>query len=453
MKNKKRIGFFISDKAYVRNFIDTGILNNLSKSFDIYVFFKKDLNFEKNKIIDAKLIESYELSKNDKYHQYANLVSLWNRKEKAISFEKRVIEYYNIDIIKIKNFFSFIKSRLSFYLLIFFSSQFVFPIFKKIFINRIKRNTDLINKIKKYEIDLVIQPTSGHLSDTLDLLSYCNEKNILSYLIIDNWDNLSSKVCYYYKPDFISTWGEQSKLHAIKFQDLKREQITVVGSARFDNYFKIRDENITKIFEKKYVLFLGSSLPWDENFALKILDDHLQKNKDYYKDLFIVYRPHPFRKIQTNFKNENFKNVILDPQIENLEYRKWPNLEYYPKIISNSLFVVGGLTSMMIESLIFWKKYIAISYFDDFYRNPEYILKTRPHLFEINNVDNLYLCKDKSQLKNIFFDVFNKHTLEEKNKVDEQRNFFLYNDHLNFEDRIKDQILKIIDKIQTHPKA
>ena len=95
----------------------------------------------------------------------------------------------------------------------------------------------------------------------------------------------------------------------------------------------------------------------------------LQK-KDYYKDLFIVYRPHPFRKIQTNFKNENFKNVILDPQIENLEYRKWPNLEYYPKIISNSLFVVGGLTSMMIESLIFWKKYIAISYFDDFHRNP-----------------------------------------------------------------------------------
>ena len=91
MKNKKRIGFFISDKAYVRNFIDTGILNNLSKSFDIYIFFKKDLNFEKNKIINAKLIESYELSKNDKYHQYANLVSLWNRKEKAISFEKRVM--------------------------------------------------------------------------------------------------------------------------------------------------------------------------------------------------------------------------------------------------------------------------------------------------------------------------------------------------------------------------
>ena len=176
MKNKKRIGFFISDKAYVRNFIDTGILNNLSKSFDIYVFLKKDLNIEKNKIINAKLIESYELSKNDKYHQYANLVSLWNRKEKAISFEKRVIEYYDIDIIKIKNFVSFIKSRLSFYLLIFFSSQFIFPIFKKIFINQIKRNSDLINKIKKYEIDLVIQPTSGHLSETLDLLGYCNEK-------------------------------------------------------------------------------------------------------------------------------------------------------------------------------------------------------------------------------------------------------------------------------------
>ena len=76
MKIRKELAFLFSDKAYVRNFIDTGILNNLSKSFDIYVFLKKDLNFEKNKIINAKLIESYELSKNDKYHQYANLVSL-----------------------------------------------------------------------------------------------------------------------------------------------------------------------------------------------------------------------------------------------------------------------------------------------------------------------------------------------------------------------------------------
>ena len=162
--------------------------------------------------------------------------------------------------------------------------------------------------------------------------------------------------------------------------------------------------------------------------------------------MFIVYRPHPFRKIKTNFKKENFKNIILDPQIENLKYREWPNLEYYPKIISNSLFVVGGLTSMIIESLIFWKKYIAISYNDNFPRNPEYILKTRPHLFELNNVDDLYLCKNRNQLENIFFDLFNKYSLEEKSKTDEQRNFFLFNDNLNFEDRIKNQILKIFNK-------
>ena len=99
----------------------------------IFIFLKKDLNFEKNKIINAKLIESYELSKNDKYHQYANLVSLWNRKEKAISFEKRVIEYYDIDIIKIKNFVSFIKSRLSFYLLIFFHHNLYFQFLKNFY--------------------------------------------------------------------------------------------------------------------------------------------------------------------------------------------------------------------------------------------------------------------------------------------------------------------------------
>ena len=39
---------------------------------------------------------------------------------------------------------------------------------------------------------------------------------------------------------------------------------------------------------------------------------------------------------------DSFKNVVLDPQIEKLKEREWPEINYYPKILSNSLFVVGG---------------------------------------------------------------------------------------------------------------
>ena len=134
----------------------------------------------------------------------------------------------------------------------------------------------------------------------------------------------------------------------------------------------------------------------------------------------------------------------MDPQIANLKYREWPNLEYYPKLISNSLFVVGGLTSMIIESLIFWKKYIAIAYKDEFKRNQNYIFKTRPHLFDLENIDDVYLCKDRNQLENIFLNVFKEYEIIDKKKTDNQRNYLLYNDEKTFEERIVNKINQII---------
>jgi len=258
MNKKKRIGFFISDKSYVRNFIDTGILNNLCKKFDIYVFLNESFVFDKEKIKNATLIETYKPPKNDGLHQYANLVSLWNKNYKALSFRRRVIENFDIDqnifiTLNLKKIISKIFKRLIFYSVIFFSLKNIFPIFKKIFINNIEINKDLIDKIKKNQINLVIQPTSGHLSETLDLLNYCKNKQIITYLIIDNWDNLSSKVCYYHQPDYVSAWGDQSKIHGVKFHNLAENRVSVVGSARFNEYFKLRENKIENIFKKKHI--------------------------------------------------------------------------------------------------------------------------------------------------------------------------------------------------------
>ena len=41
-----------------------------------------------------------------------------------------------------------------------------------------------------------------------------------------------------------------------------------------------------------------------------------------------------------------------------------PDLKYYPKLLNDCLFAMGGLTTMLIEASIFDKIYLAIG-FDD----------------------------------------------------------------------------------------
>ena len=58
---------------------------------------------------------------------------------------------------------------------------------------------------------------------------------------------------------------------------------------------------------------------------------------------------------------KKLKKTIIDKQLYTnyfkLDFKTsfQPNLKYYPALLSNAEFVLGGLTSMMIESLIFKK--------------------------------------------------------------------------------------------------
>ena len=302
------------------------------------------------------------------------------------------------------------------------------------------------NAINKKKIELIIVFSSGHSADTIDLIRIGKIEQIPSYLIVDNWDNLSSKIYMDTKPDYVSCWGKQSQIHGRKIHNLIN--IDNIGSARFDFYFNERKKKEKKIFNFPYVLFLGSSLKWNEKEALLILDKHIEKNKTKFRNLKIIYRPHPKTiEWRGQFNIYKYKNILLDPQILQIKVREWPELIYYPKILSNCLFVVGGLTSMIIEATIFYKNYIAITYDDkNFLWNGKYVKSTRPHLFEINNLDNINLCHSRKSLTKLFDKNFlNKDKPINRQKIDKQRSFFLFHDKYKFEQRLEIKIKKIFE--------
>ena len=51
---KKKIGIFITEKEFVRNFINTGIVNKISKNNEVYVFYNENITFNLKKLTNCK---------------------------------------------------------------------------------------------------------------------------------------------------------------------------------------------------------------------------------------------------------------------------------------------------------------------------------------------------------------------------------------------------------------
>ena len=194
-------------------------------------------------------------------------------------------------------------------------------------------------------------------------------------------------------------WGEQSRIHAIKIQKFPKKKIFNIGTPRFDIYFN-KTVNIKNKFNFKYILFCGTAVEFDEEGALLKIDNILSKNKFFFNNCKVIYRPHPWRQSKKFINIKKFKSVIIDSQLKkNYLSKKFdvsfqPNLAHYPSLIANSEFVVGGLTSMIVETLILKKKYLALAFPDNNFTNQKDILNNLEHLKIIKKIKDISICTD-----------------------------------------------------------
>ena len=151
-------------------------------------------------------------------------------------------------------------------------------------------------------------------------------------------------------------------------------------------------------------------------------------------------------------KISEFKNIIIDPQIEknyletnfvNTEFQ--PDINYYTSLIKNSYFVVGGLTSMIIESSIFYKKYVVTAFRERQFNNQYNSLKYMVHFKELNYLNNLVITKNIEELENALSKLFEEENIEdEKKAIDNQRRFFLFDNNIDYSSRLLDLVSKLI---------
>ena len=451
---KKKLLISINSDLYIRNYIDTGCFEDLNKKYDCYFIGSNNDLFNKskfkNKIKKQKFLgfisyNSYEINL---FHKYLYKNFLLNKNNsKTIFFLTKLrlkFKYYweGESIFKsilmfLPRYYSFLKKNISYFYL---------KILKKNFFNS-SINLKLKSIFIKINPDLVIFPMQDSHILSFDLIRLSKKSKSLA--LIDNWDNLSSRGTYSIKPDYISVWGKQTKKHAIKYHSYNSQKIFLAGTPRFEEYFKLRNKKIKSNFPFRYILFLESFGNYNNTEFLDELDNIIKRNK-IWKDLKIIYRPHPWQK-KNNFKiNENnYKNLIIDPQIYK-HYRAGknstkfqPSIKYYPSLLKNSELIVTGPTSMLIESTIFYKKTLLLgyknnsetSYFDE--------LNNYDHLKGVEYLNNIVVCRDLKNLNNDFNKLINKKI--NKSKIDSMRNYFLYSSSRKYSKNLKYIVDKVIN--------
>lgn len=435
MNEKKKIIIPLESQIYIRNYLETKAFKEIEKNYEcIFIAQKKIIDKKfKGKI---KYFYSITSLKEKLNNFFFNVTTFRFRKlSKTFKFRLKLINSIGFDRDKNgKIIFSkvslkriFVLFKFNIYNIIF--GNLVFYTLLNFFFTKILSSSDVINDIiQKEKPELILYPTCGFETSTLDFLKISKKNKIKSIFLIDNWDNLSSKMVFPILPKKIYVWGKQSQEHAINIHNFEKKNVEIIGTPRFDVYKKRLK---VKKIKKKYILFLGQFLPYNEEEVLNYLEDIISNNY-LLKNCKIIYRPHPWRSETNNINFKNFKNVILDPQIEKhfkkrLNFYKsrsfQPNLNYYSSLIKNSHFVISGATSMVLESLIMKKKVILLGNDDKKnYTTMKTVLNTNEHFFGIEKIKNISICSDLSKLEKKVLSFYKSPKFQKCKKI----NYFLY---------------------------
>jgi hypothetical protein len=464
--SRRKILIVLSSDIYIRNYITSDALDGIERRYECHYLVSNKVA-QADKLSHKANVHGYRVDErlSKKHFETFNVV-MWRFRKLSTAFLFRFQRKFDIpvkwqEVKGLKSlviyFATFVMRKLRVLRIQIIASRFFFPVYKRNVIDRIPVNGDLDEHVAKLNPDLIAYTSSAYDPEGIDLIKIGKRRGIKTLFLIDNWDNLSSKTVMLERPDFITVWGKQNLEHAQRIHGFDPSQVFLVGTPRFNEYFKQRNLTLPSHFDTKYVLFLGCAIPFDEATALKILDAEIQQNKELYGNMVVVYRPHPWRQGKDSILGMNLQNIMIDPQVEG-NYRKkagvafQPSLSYYPSLLSNAAFVTGPLTSMLIESLVFYKRVLAMAYDDGInITSPHNALKHYPHFEGLSKMEGVSLSTDINVVASDFRKMWKSSPHVDRDRLDAQRRYYLFDDEREYKERLLDVIEKIIPSTSAEP--
>ena len=459
-KTKSKILVVISGDHFIRNYLTTDALQGLEQNFDCHF------------VANSETLNRVDLEKKAKFRGYYTidvkmkvihqkildgLMYLYRKRSR--SFRYRIKRQTPTLTLALNGAFRRFHLRLGKWILItpllltfraFLNIRFFSEWYLEWLKSRVHPNEKLKSFICGDDYRLIIFPSSAYDVDGTDVAWVCEQENLPSLFLIDNWDNISSKSVFWKKPKYLAVWGAQSKEQAVAIQKIASKDITLIGTPRFDAYFQVRNTDIESHFIFKYILFVGTALDFDEEKLLEQIGEVMENDQETWKGIKVIYRPHPWRQNACVVHPTYGRHVITDPQILSANSDKssviQPSLDYYPSLFKNAEFVMGGLTTMLIEGLIFRKCFLAFAHEDSRYiTSMRNALVSYEHFKGLDELQSIGISYDKSDISRVMKETFRKQKTITAEEIDRDRMWYLYNDHFDYKERLLNLTNKIVD--------
>ena len=214
-------------------------------------------------------------------------------------------------------------------------------------------------QINPCDLIIVVSNTSDVVNEIA--LQAANDCNYPLIQIVENWDNLSSKLCPSKNAKKLIVWGQQTKKFAINIHGVKSETVVVLGSSRLPNRRKI--ENLKTIQNRSKfqndtirVFYPGYGGENEDEKYLSRLQYEISREFPHL-NVLIIFRPHPLT-IKAKGKDffSNLPSYIeLDfPEIEYEKGSDWPKLNdsIYTTMLQSDL-VIGTPSTFLLEAMLF----------------------------------------------------------------------------------------------------
>lgn len=294
-----------------------------------------------------------------------------------------------------------------------------FQFFRRRFLGQMGVYDPLDTFIAKEAPDFVIHPSilAGYFIN--ELLEICPRRRIPLAVLMNSWDNPSSKAMNTGLPDRLIVWGPQTRRHAIEYMRMPPERVLQFGAAQFDVYRDPvieTDDELRAFFRVPegvpIVLYAGVSKSVDETAHLRTLDAAIADGQ--IPRCHIIYRPHPWRgglvEGETDFFDVAWRHVSMDPAMEGyyrrttLQAEKGFDMADYrvtAKLLRLVAGVISPLSTMLLEAIMHGKPIVMFVPGEDQSEVVQDLIKLGmklPHFAEFWGAKGMDICTRSADL-------------------------------------------------------
>lgn len=240
-----------------------------------------------------------------------------------------------------------------------------------------------------------------------DLVTASRVRGIPLVVIMNSWDNPSTKRAMSGQPDWLLVWGLQTRGHAARYLGMPEERVVCFGAAQFDLY---RNPPRTDRHEfcrchdidpaARILLYAGSSKGTDEYSHLCALDDAIAHGE--LGHTVVVYRPHPWGdggKGGNRILEHDWRNIRIEQTMRGYLERlrtgspgiTMPDYRDTHDLLSTVDALVSPLSTIIIEGALHGKPVLCflpeeddktshfafalpLTHFDEFFAEPSFLI-------------------------------------------------------------------------------